>query len=189
MSTRIQMFLKPHNYINFILITQINLTSIWNQWLCSPKTAPFGNAFQNPIHRNAGKTKSGFKNVQIPVEAGPYNHTVMCLTKKLTCTREFVADIVDQGKHKLHDIFWSHLTMIQLYTPAWSQYINKLISSIFALLRKKIHACMVSDLDRWFYTVHYFKRVLTLSELKNIKNLQCMSKGRKWIFSGFMHTW
>ena len=27
-------------------------------------------ALQNPIHRNAGKTKSGFKNVQIPVEAG-----------------------------------------------------------------------------------------------------------------------
>ena len=27
-------------------------------------------ALQNPIHRNAGKPKSGFKNVQIPVEAG-----------------------------------------------------------------------------------------------------------------------
>ena len=68
---------------------------------------------------------------------GPYNHTVICLTKKLTCTWEFVADIVDQGKYKLHDIFWGHLTMIQLYTSAWSEHINKLISSISALLHTK----------------------------------------------------
>ena len=50
--------------------------------------------------------------------------------------------------------------MIKLYTSARSQYINKLISSISALLRQKNteytlqnkqYAYMVSDHDRWVY--------------------------------------
>ena len=94
---------------------------------------------------------------------GPYNHTVICLTKKLTCTWEFVADTVDQGKYKLHDIFWGHLTMIQFYTSAWIQNINKLISSTSHLpyytqntedtIQNKEYACMVSDLDKWVYII------------------------------------
>ena len=124
MSTRIQIFLKPHNYINLHQLTfHPHETSEYAQQNCIFFKLPS----KHPSTEMQVKQNLVSKTSRFLWRQGPYNHTVMCLTKKLTCTREFVTDTVDQGKYKLHDIFWGHLTMIQLYTSAWSQYINKFI--------------------------------------------------------------
>ena len=192
MSTRIQIFLKPHKYINLHRSTfhpQDTSESAHQNCIILklPSKTP---STEMRVKRNLVSKMSRFL-----WRWGPYNHKAMCLTKKLTCTREFVTDTVDKGKYKLHDIFWGHLTMIQLYTSVWSQYIYKLISSISALLHTKYRIQCTKEWVRmngiwpWQVGLHYFRRKLTFSEFKNIKILQCMSKRREWIFSGFMPTW
>ena len=128
------LFLKPHNYVNSQRSTfhPYETSESAHQYCIILKLPSKIPSTEMRVKQNLVSKMSRFLWRQ-----GPYNHTVMCLTKKLTCTWEFVTDIVDQGKYKLHDIFWGHLTMIQLYTSKWSQYINKLISSTSALLHTK----------------------------------------------------
>ena len=149
MSTRIQIFLKPHNYINLHQLTfHPHETSESAHQNCIFFKLPS----KHPSTEMQVKRNLVSKMARFLWRWGAYNHTVMCLTKKLTCTREFVTDTVDQEKYKLHDIFWGHLTMIQLYTSKWSQYINKLISSTSALLRIKIQNILykISSTRAWY---------------------------------------
>ena len=195
MSTWIQIFLKPHNYVKLQRSTfhPYETSESAHQYCIFFKLPSKTPSTEMQVKRNLVSKMARFL-----WRRGPYNHTVMCLTKKLTCTWEFVTDSVDQGKYKLHDIFWGHLTVIQLYTSAWSQYINKFIiiiniclitqKNIEYTVQNKQYVCM-HGIRSWQVGSYYFRRVLTFSELKNIKILQCMSKGREWIFSGFMHTW